>query len=67
MDAKTQQSQSQTLLTTRQAANYLGIKANSLITWRCTKAVRLPYVKIGGCVRYHKSELDEFIEDNSYE
>lgn len=52
------------LFTTAQAADYLGIKANSLITWRSTKAVRIPYVKIGGCVRYRKADLDSYIEEN---
>ena len=52
------------LLTTDQAAAFLGVKANSLITWRSTKAVRIRYVKIGGCVRYRRRDLEAFLEEN---
>ena len=49
-------------LTTEEAAEYLGVKPSTLITWRCTKAVRIPHYKVGRAVRYRRSDLDKFIE-----
>jgi excisionase family DNA binding protein len=49
------------LLTPEQAAQYLGVSTATLAIWRCKKRYPLPYVKIGGLVRYRKPELDAFI------
>jgi excisionase family DNA binding protein len=54
------------LLTTSEAAVYLNTPAKTLITWRCTKRVNVPHVKIGGNVRYRKIDLDAFIEANTH-
>lgn len=57
--------QSPEILTTKQAAEYLSLAEATLMTWRCTKAVKVPFVKIGQkCVRYRKADLDAFIESN---
>jgi len=50
------------LLTTTQAADILGVMPSSLVTWRCTKAVRVPFVKIGHAVRYRRRDLEAYIE-----
>ena len=51
------------LLTTKQAAEYLGISPATLDTWRCTKRNVIPYIKLGGrFVRYRQEDLDNFIE-----
>lgn len=52
------------LLTTDQAAQLLAVKPSTLTTWRCTKAVEIPYVKIGHLARYKKADLLRFIEDH---
>lgn len=50
------------LLTTKQVSEYLAIKESTLITWRCTRNVEIPYIKIGGCVRYRKSQLEQYLD-----
>jgi len=63
MDESTNQNPE--ILTTKQAAEYICVAEAILTTWRCTKAVRVPFIKISGkCVRYRKSDLDAFIESN---
>ena len=49
-------------LTTAEAAEYLGTTRGTLTTWRCTKAVRIPYVKIGASVRYRLNDLEAFLQ-----
>lgn len=51
-----------TLLTPEAAANFLGIRENTLAVWRCTQRVDLPYVKVGRLVRYRRSALEAFLE-----
>lgn len=48
-------------MTTKEAAEYLGFKPATLIHWRCTGKVLLPYYKINEAVRYRKQDLDAFI------
>lgn len=48
-------------LTTKQAADYLNVPPSTLTTWRCTKRVQIPFFKLGGNVRYKKSDLDAFV------
>lgn len=67
MNARTRQSEPHAMLTTEEAADYLGMTSTTLNAWRCSKAIRLPYVKMGGAVRYRKSELEKFIEAHTYE
>ena len=54
------------LLDTIKAGEYLDTPPKTLITWRCTGRVKLPYVKIGGNVRYRQSDLDAFIAANTH-
>ena len=49
------------LMTPVEAAEYLGVSANSLETWRCTNRYALKYVKVGGRVKYRQSDLDAFL------
>jgi excisionase family DNA binding protein len=49
------------LLTRLQAAEYLGIKPQTLAVWHTTGRYRLPVVKVGRSVRYRTSDLDEFL------
>lgn len=49
------------LLTPKQAAEYLGVKENTLAVWRSTKRYDLPYIKIGKSIRYKLSEIETYI------
>jgi len=50
------------LLTREQAAEYLGIAAQTLAVWATTGRYDLPFIKVGRCARYRKADLDKFIE-----
>tara|TARA_R110000737_G_C14555221_1_gene481318 strand:- start:78 stop:287 length:210 start_codon:yes stop_codon:yes gene_type:complete len=50
------------LLSSSQAASYLGIAAGTLDNWRCNKSVEVPYIKLGRSVKYVKDSLDAFIK-----
>ena len=52
-------------LTRDEAAEYLSIKPQTLAAWATTKRYDLPYVKVGRCVRYLRSDLDRFIESRT--
>lgn len=47
-----------------QVAEYLQITPSTLAVWRCTNRRVLPYVKIGGQVRYRRTDVDAFIDAN---
>lgn len=49
------------LLTSGQAANYLGVSVGTLEVWRCTKRYAIPFIKVGRLVRYRKAALDDFL------
>lgn len=49
-------------LTSKQAAEILGVSIDTLAVWRCTKRYPLPYVKIGRKVFYRAEDLENFIE-----
>ncbi|AOJ87150.1 hypothetical protein WS87_10930 [Burkholderia sp. MSMB0856] len=49
------------VLTTDQAAVYLGIAPRTLEQWRSNRHQRIPFVKIGGRVRYRLKDLDAWI------
>ena len=53
------------LLSTEDAAIYLGISARTLETWRCKQKYNIPYVRIGSVVRYKISDLDNYIHKNT--
>jgi predicted DNA-binding transcriptional regulator AlpA len=50
------------LLDNSKAAEFLGVSPTTLTTWRSTKRYDLPYIKLGGSVRYDQSDLLTFIE-----
>jgi excisionase family DNA binding protein len=52
-----------TLLTTRQAAEILGLREQTLANWRNTKRTSLPYVKVGRkTIRYDLDAVKEFLQ-----
>jgi len=50
------------LLNTRKAARFLGRRPGTLTVWRSTRAVEIPYVKMGRSVMYRLSDLEAFVE-----
>lgn len=55
------------LFTRRQAAEYLGVKENTLAVWATTKRHPLPYYKVGRLVKYRLSDLQAFLERNIHQ
>lgn len=55
------------LLNRIEAAQYLGLKPQTLAVWASTKRYDLPYVKVGRLVKYRKEALDEFILDCTFQ
>ena len=53
-------------MTTVEAAEYLGVRAQTLAVWRCAKRYpELPYIKVGQHVRYRQSDLDKWLESRT--
>ena len=48
-------------LKTPDAAEYVGVSAGTLVWWRCTRSVNIPYVRIGRAVVYDTDDLDAFL------
>lgn len=53
------------LISRAEAADYLGVKPQTLATWASTKRHALPYVKVGSNVRYRLEALDAFLAVNT--
>jgi len=51
------------LLTAAQASLFLQIPESTLAIWRSTNRVHLPYVKLGGHVRYKREDIQAFLSD----
>ncbi|WP_382155467.1 helix-turn-helix domain-containing protein [Hydrogenophaga sp. ANAO-22] len=49
------------LLTPREASTYLCVPTTTLAVWRSTGRVKLPYVKVGGHVRYRLEDIESFL------
>ena len=53
------------LLNSYQAAEYIGVTPGTLEVWRCTKRYHIPFIKVGRLVRYRKSALDIFLDQQT--
>ncbi len=53
------------LLTPNQAAEYLGVKAQTLAVWRSTGRYGLRFIKVGKRVQYSLADLDSFLDANT--
>ena len=49
------------LLTRAEAAAYLGVKPQTLAVWASRKRYGLPFVKVGGLVRYRMADLERWL------
>jgi helix-turn-helix protein len=45
------------LLDNRQAADFIGVTAGTLEVWRSEKRYQIPFLKVGGKVRYEVADL----------
>lgn len=52
------------ILTFQEATNYLNVSKYWLR--RAVRNKKLKYIKVGHLVRFKKSDLDEFIEENTF-
>jgi predicted DNA-binding transcriptional regulator AlpA len=53
------------LLTTLQAARRIAFSPATLATWRCVKGEDeqpIPYVRLGRSIRYRRSDVQKFVE-----
>ena len=50
------------LLSRKEAADFLGVKEDTLAVWKSTKRYHIPVIKVGRLVRYRYSDLIAFIE-----
>lgn len=46
---------------TREAARHLRTSSHTLEIWRSTGRHKIPYIKVGGLVRYRRSDLDAWL------
>jgi len=53
------------LLNNDQSAAYIGVTPRTLEVWRCTKRHQIPYIKVGRLVKYRKSALDFFLDQQT--
>lgn len=53
------------LLTRKQAAQYLGLKVDTLHNWASTGRYNLPFIKVGRLCKYRKTDLDAFLEQRT--
>ncbi len=55
------------LLDTNQASKVLGMKSKSLANSRHTgTGLQIPFIKLGNLVRYKVSDLQSYIENNTF-
>jgi len=62
MNSLNSQFNQDSLLTRKQAAEFLGVKESTLAHWKCVGRYNLQSVKIGRLVKYRVSDLEKFIE-----
>jgi excisionase family DNA binding protein len=49
------------LLTRKEAAEYMGVRPETLAVWHCTRRYKLPVVKVGRSVRYRLADLERWL------
>lgn len=50
------------LYTRKEAAEILGVSPITLAVWS-SKKIRLPYIRIGGAVRYRNEDINRFLNN----
>lgn len=49
------------LLSTPEAADYIGARPHSLEIWRASVRYRIPFVRVGRLVKYRRADLDAWL------
>lgn len=52
----------ESLLSSEEVAEYLGVTKWTVNRWRCGESVNLPFVRIGRVVRYKISDVKQFLK-----
>ena len=50
------------LLTREQAAEFLGVRPQTLAAWVTAQRYALPFIKVGRCVRYRRRDLEKWLD-----
>lgn len=53
------------IIDTDATAAYISVTPKTLIHWRCTGSVDLPFIKVGRAVRYRVSDIEEWLTKNT--
>lgn len=53
------------LLSTKEAAAFIGVEEQSLRRWRMNGIVKIPFIRLGRLVRYSMKDLEAYIEKNT--
>jgi excisionase family DNA binding protein len=48
-------------LTSDQAAEYIGVRPQTLDAWRCLKRHLIPFTRVGRLIRYRVEDLDAWL------
>lgn len=54
-----------TLFDRTRAAEYIGVRPQTLAVWAITGRYGLPMIKVGRAVRYRRSDLDKWLESRT--
>lgn len=49
---------------TKGAADFLGVKDQTVRAWRRSGVVKIPFFRVGRAVRYRMADLEAFVERN---
>lgn len=49
----------------REAAEYLGVKTQTLAAWACLGRYSLPFIRVGRLAKYRLSDLEKWIEQRA--
>jgi len=52
---------SDTLLNEEETARYLGLRPQTLATWRSSRRYALPYIRVGRAIRYRREDVEKFL------
>jgi excisionase family DNA binding protein len=53
------------MLTPKEAAEFLGVREQTLAVWRATKRYPIRYLKVGRSVRYRRADLEAWLESRA--
>lgn len=53
------------VLNESQAAEFLGVKPQTLSVWRSTGRYDLPFVRVGRLIRYRRTDLEAWLESRA--